>query len=199
MMGFFERHGRHPYIILEGIDGTGKSTQVDMLDRHLIFSHGCHPSLASEPHFMETADHAHLAHTADAKALAYEVDRMDAEEGLVDAIRDGYPVIQDRSFYSTLAYQNPSWEIANFLLRPRKLEPDLVFLLDMPAVAARSRLEARGALDGYEASVEYQEAVRWRYRQLLVGNHKARLVDATQPAESIASYIASEVDKVMTL
>lgn len=187
---------RSPYIVFEGIDGTGKSTQVKLLAKRLGEDPGGWGVQTWEPFYPWTRELASEATSNDARSLIYEADRSEWWKQNGRALESLQPyIIQDRSFYSTLAYQDPSPEVRNFILRPRRIEPDLIFLLDMPAIDARERTSARGELDGYEESVEFQEAVRWRYRSLLCSNEKAILIDARQDADTIADFVSAIVKR----
>jgi dTMP kinase len=181
-----------PYIIFEGIDGTGKSTQSRLLGTWLRY---CYERVVhtAEPHYPQTrTSAAHLQ--PDARALVYEADRMNWELNTRSIREPSWAIIQDRSFYSTLAYQDPSQEIREFILRDRFLKPDAVIYLDAPAEALRSRLEARGVLDEYEYDVEFQEAVRERYRGLNGHGCPWFTVDALQSVGAIHDQITAFVD-----
>lgn len=188
---------RYPYIVLEGIDGSGKSSLSWKIAHHLA-CRGIRRLRTSEPHADKlTPAFASTLGSADARALAYEADRIEFEAEAERVLKIG-SLIQDRSFYSTLAYQAPSPMVGHFIRRERRVAPDLILLLDIPATEARQRLlESRGELDGYEQSLAYQERVRWTYRALLASNEKAVLIDASQPPEQVTKEALEKVDTLL--
>lgn len=186
---------RFPLIVLEGCDAAGKSTLSWKIAHH-IEGLGLRRVRTKEPYTSATAAHALTLTSPDARALVYEADRISRERE-IEKILNVATVIQDRSFYSTIVYQDPSPGVREFILRPRRIEPDLVLLLDLPAGAARKRLEARGELDAYEQSVALQEKLRWRYRALLASSEKAVLIDASQSPEQVTKEALEKVDVLL--
>lgn len=156
-----------PYIVIEGCDGTGKSTQARLLAEWLRGYYDC-VAVPREPFFETTRTQARLMCTADARSLVYEADRL-SQQKILSTVTKRPCTVQDRSYLSTIAYQDPSPEVRDFLLREREHKPDLVFMLEAPAEALRGRLEARGDLDEYECDVEFQQLVRERYAESLFG------------------------------
>ena len=173
-------------VVLEGIDGSGKSTLLRAL-AHRWRRRGYRVALRREP------ANRRIGHEAErrgrdaplASALYFTVDRALARPGLEAELARGTVVLQDRSFYSTLAYQAGA-----LLERDRKvveqwqrhvaLRPDRVLWLDLPVPAALARLGGRGRARAPLERRAVLVRVRREYARLASGPRWIRL-DARLP------------------
>lgn len=142
---------RGTYVVIEGIDGTGKTELATRLVTPLLGrKHSV--SIFHEPadRFLR-AQFARLAKVDSvAAALCYTVDRTLLRPSIESALEQGDIVIQDRSYYSTLAYQADRLEprersALRRLQREVSVEPDRVLWLDVPVETALARVHRRGA------------------------------------------------------
>jgi dTMP kinase len=161
------------YICLEGIDGSGKSTQLDMLGEWLE-EYGLEVFRVFEPtesppgrliREMLTDSRATTPHFQRILGLLFAADRMILMDKIREAEKQGKIVISDRSFYSSLAYQDdPEWIMGiNSYIK----KPDLVILLDADTSHAISRFEGK---DHFE-NPEFLEKVRNNYLELAQKNN----------------------------
>ncbi len=102
------------------------------------------------------------------------------------ALEHGDIVIQDRSYYSTLAYQYPglndeAWRELERIERTLALEPDLILYLDAPVDVAVKRVEQRGQRDPFEDE-PYLNKVKWKFEQMFQPPKWVR-IDATGSPE----------------
>ncbi|HMK53429.1 MAG TPA: dTMP kinase [Methanobacteriaceae archaeon] len=161
------------YVCLEGIDGSGKSTQLKMLGQWLE-EYGFQVRSVFEP----TDSPAGLlirnmlkepnASTRDLQrtlGLLFAADRMMLMEKIQEAESHNEIVISDRSFYSSLAYQDEEEWILEINKHIKK--PDLVILLDVEIEIALSRCEGK---DHFE-NREFLEKVRKNYLNLAEKNN----------------------------
>ena len=174
---------RGTYVVIEGIDGTGKTELTTRLVPPLL---GRGHSISS---FREPSDKflreqaAKLAMTDSfASALYFTVDRSLLRPEVERALESGDVVIQDRSFYSTLAYQYPglseeAWRQLERIERALGIEPDLILYLDAPVDMAMKRAESRGELDPFEDE-PYLNKVRRKFEQMFQPPKWVR-IDAT--------------------
>lgn len=136
-------------VAVEGIDGSGKSTVARELARHLR-EEGLKVTLRQEP---SQGPFGTRARTFGPKrplsaALFFTMDRKQSLPSLERSLRTHEVVVQDRSFYSTLAYQGSQVslrerkELAQ-LQRELTIVPDLVVLLHGPVDVAVSRVRHR--------------------------------------------------------
>ncbi|MGI0131995.1 MAG: dTMP kinase [Thermoplasmata archaeon] len=147
-MNATRRRGR--LVVLEGIDGTGKSTLQRSLARRWR-AEGWRVDCAHEPNDPRLGRMAQAAGVTDpwASALLFTADRLAALPRLESALARTDIVLMDRSFFSTLAYQGSLLPPAERralarLQRHVTLLPDRVVLLDLPASEALRRIGHRG-------------------------------------------------------
>ena len=196
-------------ITLEGGDGSGKTTQAELLGRWLQEA-GRTVVRTREPGGTEVGVEVReivLHHRGEiaprAEALLYAADRAHHVATLVrPALERGDVVIQDRYIDSSVAYQGAGRVLDPEAIRglsewaTEGLRPDLTVLLDLDAAAARGRLdEARTRYDRLEAEAsEFHDRVRGAYLELAAAEPARFLVvDAAQPVEEIAAAIRDRV------
>jgi dTMP kinase len=143
-------------IVLEGIDGTGKSTQAASLVGRLR-RRGFPVTSSAEPtRGRYGREIRRAARRAGSLTPAEELDLFLRDRGehvdriIRPALSRGRIVVLDRYYFSTIAYQGAKGldpemiRRANERFAPR---PDLVFLLDLPARKGLGRIEGRGSRD----------------------------------------------------
>ncbi len=160
------------YICLEGIDGSGKSTQILLLEEWLN-NCGFEVMRIFEPtdsdigrliRKMLRDPGATGENFQKTLALLFAADRMVLMDKINAAEESGKIVISDRCFYSSIVYQNdPSWlyELNKFVKRP-----DITILLDLEVENAIKRCEGK---DSFENKV-FLEKIRERYLELAQKN-----------------------------
>lgn len=154
---------RGKWIVFEGLDGSGTSTQAELLVQHLTNSfRDQHPKvvLTAEPTRSTIGklcrEYLREQHFFDEEVLAllFSADRLNhlrQPNGVGDCLGKGNWVVQDRYLYSTLAYQNGhQWPwLLEFSHRLPK--PDYLFFLDTEPSECLKRIAQRGlASDHYE-------------------------------------------------
>lgn len=201
------------FISFEGIDGVGKSTQIDLLEKHLG-ELGRKTLRTLEPGGTELGveiRHLLLHRKGEvaprAEALLYAADRAHHVATKVrPALESGTDVLIDRYLDSSVAYQGAgrdldSAEIRNLsLFAVQGLLPNLTILLDLDAQASLARREKTGQEpDRLEREkVEFFEAVRQGYLALAAAEpNRFFVVDASQTIEDMATVIRSRVDELL--
>lgn len=168
-----------PFIVIEGIDGSGKGTQADLLKKRLL-EIGKEVILTSEPTGTPTGKliREHLAVPFlddEALALLFASDRIEhLEKEVRPALESGKIVVSDRYVYSSIAYQGQKvdmeWvgEINKYADRP-----DLVILLDMDPKITEKRMKERGGeMEYFEMDRYFQEDVRKTFIRLSRGQNQ---------------------------
>lgn len=186
------KHGR--FLVLEGVEGAGKTTQVRLLAEWLE-SCGVSFTLAREPGGTEAGEairnvvqeRIELSVPPTTELLLYLAARSAfVSEIALPALDRGELLIADRFSMSTYAYQGYGRGLD--LGEIRKLDrfatgglvPDLYVVLDLPVEEGRARQRAEGKEeDRLEASGEtFLRAVHRGYQELVESDIRAELVDA---------------------
>ena len=183
------------YIVLEGIDGAGKSTQIKML-KEWLESNGLRVETIVEPTDMEVGKLIRkLLTRSDATSdtmqktlgLLFAADRLILMDKIEQLEKDNVVVISDRSFYSSLSYQDPKdWikEINKFA----KI-PDLVLLLDLDV---KKSVERCDGTDEFE-NEEFLIGVKQNYLDLAESNDNFKIIDANNGPNKVSSDIKKAV------
>ncbi|HIP90004.1 MAG TPA: dTMP kinase [Candidatus Nanopusillus sp.] len=163
-------------IVLEGIDGSGKSSIAQLLKEELE-KRKYKIWLTKEPtkgpigrlirEFLAKG-HKLNENWGRVMALLFAADRYYHQEEIKEKIRQGYIIISDRYYHSTFAYQPnyPGTTIEWIRELHRYLEkPDYVFILDIPVELAIERMSDRKKRHMYEKK-EFLEKVRYNYLRL---------------------------------
>ncbi|MET4158840.1 dTMP kinase [Agromyces sp. PvR057] len=200
---------RGVFITLEGGDGTGKTTQSELLAAWLG-ERGREVVRTREPGGTDVGVEVReivLHHRGDiaprAEALLYAADRAHHVATLVrPALERGDVVIQDRYIDSSVAYQGAGRVLDPEAVRglsewaTEGLRPDLTVLLDLDAASARARLDgARTRYDRLEAEAsEFHDRVRAAYLALAEREPERFLVlDASASVDAIQAQIRARV------
>ncbi|OKI47444.1 thymidylate kinase [Micromonospora sp. CB01531] len=203
------------FVVFEGGEGAGKSTQLAALAERLR-GQGRDVVVTREPGatavgerirslVLETAGAE--APSPRAEALLYAADRAHHVATVVrPALARGAVVISDRYVDSSLAYQGagrtlPAQEVSWLSSwATGGLKPDLVVLLDVEPHTGLSRVGSRNqGADRLEAeSIAFHERVRYAFLDLAAADPKRYLVlDAARPVEEIAEAVARRMEEVL--
>ena len=191
------------FIVLEGIEGSGKSTQAKLLAEWLAAG-GVAALHTREPGGTRLGEEIRtlLLHRSDMPAVTELLLMLAARATLIaesirPALEAGMVVIADRFDISTMAYQGygrglalEDVQLAN-RVATGGLVPDLVLLLDAPqSVGIARRAATRPADDRIEsAGREFHDRVSEAYRLLARDGGNVRVVDATLPAAEVHAAI----------
>lgn len=193
------------FIAFEGIDGSGKSTQVKLLKEKLE-AEGLKVHTTCEPTggpmgkmirdiFSGRAEGDHRV-----IAALFVADRLDhllnKKDGILKMLADGYTVITDRYYLSSYAYQSPymdlDWVIRANSLSADLLRPDLNVYIDITPEHSIERLnKGRTSMELYE-TVDNLTTVRAKYfeiMELLKDAEKILVVDGDRTHETISDEI----------
>ncbi len=201
------------FITLEGGDGSGKTTQAQLLTDWLE-KQGRIVVRTREPGGTDVGVEIRqivLHHRGEvdprAEALLYAADRAQhVGTKLRPALARGEVIVQDRYLDSSVAYQGAgrvlgATEVRDLSLWAAEgLLPHLTVLLDLDEVTARSRLDAaHKVFDRLEAEKnEFHARVRAAFLQLAAAEPERFLVvDAQAPAAEIAAIIRARVEPLL--
>ena len=200
------------FIVFEGIDGAGKTTQVNLLAQNLA-SLGREVSLSAEPTTLATGKAIRRALSGEEKksecemAAMFVLDRIahniNSEIGIRTLTERGTDVISDRYYYSSLAYQGTAtdyeWVKSMNINSPEIRRPDLCIYLDLLPEESLERISrGRETVEIYE-NLEKLTAVRAKFlsvvEDLRRDGESIYVVNAARAAEDIAKEIFEIVKK----
>jgi dTMP kinase len=192
------------FIVLEGIDGTGKSTQVRRLAEWLE-SRGREVVTSREPtdgpwgrKLRESAESGRLS--LDEELDLFLRDRREHVENLVNpSLEAGRDVILDRYYFSTMAYQGARGkhpEEIRALNEAFAPVPDILLVLDLDVDDALERIGTRGDVAN---EFERRDSLQ-RCRGIFLGISGlpfARRIDAGKPIDEVAAQIRAAVEPML--
>lgn len=200
------------FIAFEGIDGSGKSTQVKLLSDslknagHKVYStfEPTESSIGSIirnifKHQME-ADHRVIAGLFIADRLDHLLNKTN---GILKKLEEGYTVITDRYYFSSYAYQGThmplDWVIEANSLSADLLRPDLNIYIDISPDISMSRIsKGRPSTELYE-TMENLKNVKDKYAETfekLKLKENIFITDGNRSSDEIAIDIWNEVSKI---
>ena len=197
------------FIVFEGGDGVGKTTQVAML-ASMLTSRGIDHVVTRQPGGTPLGaklrrlilDHGHGDVAPRTEALMYAADKAQhVHEVVAPALARGEVVVCDRYVDSMIAYQGAgrALQLDEVALVARwatdGLRPDLTVLLDTDPADAVERISDKDRLEG--AGVEFHRRARTHLLHLSAqdpGNYL--ILDARSSREDLAAVIAARVAEV---
>ncbi len=194
------------FIVIEGLDGSGKTTQTNILSQRLK-SAGKDVVVQAEPtpgqfgRLCREALGGRLELTKSQLALLFTLDRIDhnkdPDNGIDALLAAGKTVICDRYYYSTLAYQGVDvgmdW-LKNVNLGCADIRrPDLVIFLDLEPEKSLERITSNrdaSEIEIYE-NFDYLKKIRERFREVLstLEGENIRVISADAPVDVVAERI----------
>lgn len=152
------------FIVIEGIDGSGKSTQIQMLNdrfkaegKAVVVTH--EPTDGPVGKMIRSVLNRDIEMDPAALAALYLADRLDhitnKQYGMLAQLNEGYHVISSRYYYSSYAFQGEyvslNWLIAANSLCKSFLKADITFYLNIdPEISLQRLKDSREKLDIFE-------------------------------------------------
>jgi dTMP kinase len=189
------------FLVFEGSDGAGKSSQLRRLAARLE-AEGHEVARLVEPSRgpLGTEIRQRAAGQGPPMSAQEELDlfvadrRENVSQNVLPALEQGQVVVQDRYFYSTAAYQSarPELEMTPgdvLALHDWAPRPDVVILLDLPVDEGLTRVRRRGAEDAFEGE-DRQRKVRQAFLAMAEADPGVfRRIDASQTEEQVAEAV----------
>lgn len=196
------------FIVFEGIDGAGKTTQIERLAAKLR-AEGRKVTVTAEPTvsvsggLLRDALGGLQKRTACEMAAMFLLDRVfhnvspDGIQAMIDA---GYDVISDRYYYSSMAYQGSQtdfkWVKDMNLGCPEIRRPDLCVFLDLSPEESLARIgRDRTHTEIYEKK-EILEAVRLKFFRVFEElDDRVSIIDTTgRSIDEVAELVSAAVE-----
>lgn len=203
---------RSNYIVIEGLEGAGKTTARDVVVEtlrdlgvnDLLFTREPGGTVLAEKLRSLVLDIKSVGDeviTDKAEVLMFYAARVQLVETVIKpALASGQWVIGDRHDLSTQAYQGGGRGIDRTMLATLRdavlgdFRPNLTIYLDVTPEVGLKRARARGDLDRIEQeSLNFFNRTRARYLELAAADNSIITVDATQPLEKVMSDIRAAV------
>ncbi|QKQ98615.1 dTMP kinase [Candidatus Nanohaloarchaea archaeon] len=186
------------FIVVEGADGAGTTTQSKKLAEELDAFWTHEPaanSVGEKVDEMISSDE----YSPEAIALGFAADRMvHLEEEVIPRLMEGQTVVCDRYYHSSLVYQPVLGAEFGWVkeLNSEALRPDLTVVLDVSAEIGMERVDDRGRDGNIFEELDFQEKVVVRYRELVDElDESIFLVDASQSKETVFSDLMDKVSE----
>ena len=201
------------FIVIEGLDGSGKTTQLHMLADALralgrSVDETAEPTASATGGLIRDALSGFTPRTGAEIAALFMADRVahnvNPVNGIQKQLADGRDVLCDRYYYSSFAYQgtvtDPEWVYHINIDCPEIRKPDLCIFLDLSDEECLRRMEqGRSYREIYE-NENSLIAIRKRYYGIfeqLRGRDNIRIIDAARAREEVAQDVLSAVKAVL--
>ena len=195
------------FIVFEGIDGAGKSTQIALLKKALL-EMGYTVHQTAEPTELDTgkmlraALSGKQARTACEMATLFTLDRIAHNKEIGAAVEKGEIVICDRYYYSSLAYQGSlcdyDW-VKNMNVGCADIRrPDLCVFLDLAPKDAIARITARGEATEIYEKEETLALFRDTFHRVFASlDDRVAIINAAPAPEVIATHVLAAVKEIL--
>ena len=195
------------FITFEGIEGSGKSTQIQLL-KEFFEKKAQKAFFTKEPGSSEVGkkirsillNKENKIFPLTELFLIFADRAQHVQEIIKPNLNEGKIVISDRYYDSSIAYQGQRegidkieiYELINMLDLPT---PDITFLLDLPVDVGLKRAKNRASLDRFESEeISFHEGVRQNYLDLQEQNlERIVKIDALQTPDEIFSNILKKI------
>ncbi len=201
---------RGKFITIDGVEGAGKSTQIDFICEYLK-TKGIRIVLTREPGGTEIGEKIRTLllsnstgqmHADTELMLMFAARNEHIQNKILPALEQGDWVLSDRFTDSSYAYQGggrgldvsriaqlESWVVQDFT-------PDMTLLLDVPVEIGMSRVESRGEKDRIEMEeMDFFDRVRQAYiARSREFPDRIKLIDSSQTIEHTTKQISAILD-----
>ncbi|MCD4721215.1 MAG: dTMP kinase [Desulfobacula sp.] len=203
------------FIVFEGIDGSGKSTQIKQISKRLkTFDYTVYstfePTDGPIGSLIRQMLSGKLATDQRTIASLFAADRTDhlvnIENGIRHKVDQGAVVLCDRYYFSSYAYHaqyvDMEWVIHANSLNAEILRPDLTIFIDVdPKICFERIKNSRSSFEMYE-KIDIMKKVRANYFKAfdaLKGLETIAVIDGNSTMEAVENTILNEVKKIIKI
>lgn len=200
------------FITFEGIEGSGKSTQIRKL-ASFFNSKDKQTTLTREPGgtpFGEEIrklmlDTENIELNAQTELLLNFASRIEHIEKLIKpSLEAGKIVLSDRFVDSTFAYQGYGFGVDQKTIEQIKslsignFEPNITFLIDLPVDEAFKRIENRKDNNRYEKlPLDFHQKIRKGFLELALTNKRIKIIDGTRSQDQVFKDIVQHINNLI--
>jgi dTMP kinase len=189
------------FIVIEGLDGSGKTTQAKILVRKLKLSSGAvftaEPSEGKTGKFIRNRIlYGEKRAPITVEALLFAADRIEhINDEVLPKLEEGRLVVCDRYTYSSLAYQGSAGLSLDWIkiINQNALKPDLSLFIDVDPEVVLSRLKRKKSV---MENLKTQQKVREIYLEF-VKNGELKLIDGDKPKAEVAREVVDVVTQFL--
>lgn len=202
------------FIVIEGVDGSGKTTQAEMLAAYLRKKgHAVHrtaePTATGLGGMVRDGLGAEHPRTSDELAAMFLADRVahnvSPKSGIRQYVESGTDVVCDRYYYSSIAYQGVDgsleWVADMNLNCPVVMKPDICIFIDLDPEKCMEHIRAgRSHFEIYEENAAVIAETRRRYSvvfDMLKDRDNIVIVDGARQIDEIFEDIRKAVDELI--
>ena len=197
---------RGKFITLEGIEGSGKSTNLEVI-KNLLDNNNIKYIVTREPgggplgpHLRELLLNKDNSISPSVEMLLMMADRKDHVDNLIEPnLAKGNWVISDRYLDSTIAYQGGGRQLNLNLITALSEElklptPDLTLLFDLSVDLALERAKKRSELDRFEREPkEFHSRIRHSYLEQASINNRTKIIDSSKDIKSVSMQVENYI------
>ena len=190
------------FITLEGIEGSGKSTNLKSI-KSVLDQKKIEYVITREPgggplgsHLRKLLLDKEQSISPSVEMLLMMADRKDHVDNLINPnLNKGICVISDRYLDSTIAYQGGGRQLDTDLINSLSVAlelptPDLTLLFDLPVDVALQRATERSELDRFEREPkDFHSRIRDSYLELASNNHRIKTVDSSKDTKLVSKQV----------
>ncbi|AIT09431.1 thymidylate kinase [Candidatus Francisella endociliophora] len=198
------------FIVIEGLDGAGKSTAINFIKKYLekknlgaVYTREPGGTkIAEDIRNLTLKNYADESVHSDTELLLMYASRVQHIQNLIKpSLEKGLNVVSDRFYWSSMAYQGGGRGISLVKLEAlnkhfvAECEPDLVIYLDIDPIVGLQRAKKVGDPDRIEqAGLEFFDRARQTFKNLVKKSNHAVEIDASLSISEIEKQIYHTLD-----
>ena len=198
------------FITLEGIEGSGKSTNLVTI-KSILDQYKIDYVLTREPgggplgpHLRKLLLDKDQSISPSVEMLLMMADRRDHVDNLINPNLDkGIWVVSDRYLDSTIAYQGGGRQLDINLITSLSVSlklptPDFTLLFDLPVDVALERAKERSELDRFEREPkDFHSRIRESYLELASTNNRIKTIDSSKDFETVSIQVENYLNEFL--
>ncbi|MFA5049478.1 MAG: dTMP kinase [Candidatus Micrarchaeia archaeon] len=193
-------HKRGVLVVLDGLDGAGKSLQIKLLKRKF-------KDIVSFSYPTKKTPKLRKYLNKKIELKSFEIfnlflsDIINDQKNIIKNLKSGKIVVLDRYIFSTIAYKlkGISYALAKRIVKDSNiLVPDIVIILDIKPNHAYERKKKQKTPDRYESDIKYLKQVRSNFLRLARERFISKnwiILDALKNARFINKKISGQINK----